>query len=208
MVCHLHGHSDQRPSDIAFLNRHVDRFVPVSQFVADQWQMSGLDLAKITVVHNAIDPGEYPAGGLAERDRARRLLGVPDDTYVACYLGRLDTEKGVDVLLRAWHRLGLPPNRGQLLLVGSSVADRDGGSHLAELHRLAGPGVVFLGNRRDVVTPLHAADVLVVPSLFDEPFGRRGHRGLGHGTAGDRLPGRWDPGDPDRLVGPIPGCSR
>ena len=172
VVCHLHGHSDQRPGDVALLNRHVARFVPVSQHVADQWAATGLDEARITVVHNGVDPDEYPAGGLDERTAARKALGLPDDAFVVTCVARLDPEKGVDVLLRAWELLGLPPGRGRLLLVGSSVTADDAGAHLAGLHGLAGDGVVFLGNRRDVVTPLHAADVAVVPSRMAEPFGR------------------------------------
>jgi glycosyltransferase involved in cell wall biosynthesis len=37
---------------------------------------------------------------------------------------------------------------------------------------LADDSVQFLAGRRDVVTPLHAADVVVVPSVWQEAFGR------------------------------------
>jgi glycosyltransferase involved in cell wall biosynthesis len=35
--------------------------------------------------------------------------------------------------------------------------------------------------RRDVITPLHAADVVVVPSTYDEPFGRAVIEGMATG---------------------------
>ncbi len=106
VVCHVHGYLDIGPARTAFLDRHVDRFVAISQFVADPWIASGIDAAKVEVVHNGIDPADYPVGDLDERRRARAELGVPDDDrLVVTYVGRLDREKGVDVLLEAWRRL-------------------------------------------------------------------------------------------------------
>lgn len=70
IVCHLHGHTDLDPRRIAFLNRNVDRFIVISEFVADLRLASGLDPAKTGVVHNGIDPAEYPYGGLEERSAA------------------------------------------------------------------------------------------------------------------------------------------
>jgi glycosyltransferase involved in cell wall biosynthesis len=172
VVCHLHGHTDLGADRVAFLNRHVGRFVIISQFVADQWLASGLDPAKIDIVFNGIDPSEYAVGGMAERAKARTELGLPDDAFVVTYFGRVDREKGVHILLEAWRRLGLRGDAGRLLVVGSSMVDHDGGAYQAELTGLAGDNVQFLGARRDVVTPLHAADVAVVPSIWDEPFGR------------------------------------
>jgi len=160
------------PARIAHLNRHVGRFVVISQFVADQWLASGLDPEKVGVVRNGIDPAAYPVGGLAERSAARRELALPEDAYVVAYVGRLDREKGVDVALSAWRLLDLSPEAARLLVVGSPTVKDDADAYRAELEALAGPGVTFLPGRADVVGPLHAADVVVVPSRWDEPFGR------------------------------------
>ena len=172
VVCHEHGYLELSSRRIDFINRHVDRFIMISQFVADPWLARGLDPDKVEVVHNGIDPTEYPFGGLEERSAARRSLGLPDDAFVVTFLGRLDRVKGVDVLLKAWRLLGLDPERARLLVVGSSVTDHDAGGHLAELQELADDTVQFLPAQRDVIPPLHAADAVVVPSLWDEPFGR------------------------------------
>jgi glycosyltransferase involved in cell wall biosynthesis len=181
VVCHLHGHTDLSPDRMAFLNRHVDRFVIISQFVADEWLAAGLDPPKADVVFNGIDPAEYPFGGMEERTEARRILELPDDGFVVTYFGRVDREKGVHVLLEAWRRLSLDPKRSGLLVVGSSMVDHDEGAYQAELEALAADGVRFLPARRDVVVTLHAADVVVVPSTWDEPFGRTVIEGLSTG---------------------------
>ncbi len=172
VVNHLHGWTDLDPKRIAFLNRHVGRFVIISRFTADQWLGSGLDPTKIDIVFNGIDPAEYPFGGLEERTAARLALGLPEEPFVVTYFGRLDREKGVDVLLRAWRHLNLGPDKARLLVVGSSTVFDAPEAYPNELRELADDSVHFLPARRDVVTPLHAADVVVVPSLFDEPFGR------------------------------------
>ena len=173
MVCHEHGHSDhldQRRIDR--LRRHVDRFVMVSDFIAELWLESGLDPDKVDVVFNGVDPAEYPLGGDEERSAARHALGLGQEPFVVTYFGRLDREKGVHVLLEAWRQLDFGPDEARLLVVGSSTVQLDAAAYQAELHALATDTVRFIPGQRDVVTPLHASDVVVVPSVWQEPFGR------------------------------------
>ncbi len=173
IVCHEHGY-DGRLSErrIDRFRRHVDRFVVVSQFVADQWLTMGLDPDQVDVVFNGIDPAEYPLGGAEERSAARQALGIGEDLFVVTCVGRLDREKGVHVLLDAWRRLGLGPGEGALVVMGSSTVHRDAAAYQAELRAMATDSVRFVPGQRDVVTPLHAADVAVVPSVVPESFGR------------------------------------
>jgi glycosyltransferase involved in cell wall biosynthesis len=173
VVCHEHGHSDHlSPHRIDFINRHVDAYIMPSRYVADLWLGSGLDPAKVSVVYNGIDPAEYPFGGLVERSAQRAALGIPEDAFVAVYFGRLDREKGVDVLLKAWRRLGMDSARARLLVVGSATALHLAAAYRRELDELASDGVQFLPNTDDVSGALHAADVAVVPSVWGEAFGR------------------------------------
>jgi glycosyltransferase involved in cell wall biosynthesis len=151
----------------------VSRFTANSGFTRDAWLNAGIDPAKVDLVYLGIDPAEYPQGGATERYAARERLGIRQDDFVATFVGRLDASKGVPVLLDAWHRLGLTSSEAQLLLVGTPVLQGDPQAYLDELTASAPPGSVrFLGARRDVVTPLHAADVAVVPSVVHESFGR------------------------------------
>jgi glycosyltransferase involved in cell wall biosynthesis len=155
------------------LSAKVSRFTANSRFTQDAWLNAGIDPAKVDLVYLGIDPAEYPQGGATERCAARERLGIPQDAFVATFVGRLDASKGVPVLLDAWHRLGLASSEAQLLLVGAPVLHGDPEAYLDELTASAPPGSVrFLGTRRDVVTPLHAADVAVVPSVVHESFGR------------------------------------
>src|SRR5208283_3415617 len=99
---------------------------------------------------------------------ARRELGLPDAPLLVLYFGRIDPTKGVDVLTRALGRLDTAARPVELLVVGSAFDDAWASDTLAAspvpAHRLP--------MRTDVVTPLHAADVVVVPSVCEEAFGR------------------------------------
>ena len=172
IVCHLHGHVEMDPSQMAFINSHVNRYIGVSRFLVDQWISTGVDPNKISVVWNGIDPDAYPEGGAAEAAASRQALGLPTDAYVVLYFGQLNAHKGVDVLLRAWRRVAPDGRDARLVVFGSPFSDQDDGSYMAELERLADDRVSFIPRRKEVVPILHAADVVVVPSVFDEPFGR------------------------------------
>jgi glycosyltransferase involved in cell wall biosynthesis len=171
VVCHLHEIRHRRPG--GFPNAHVRKFIAVSESLRSEWVEVGLDPNLIDVVYNGVSLDDYPLGGAEERARARADLGLPEDGFVVLYYGRLDAEKGVDVLLDAWGRLDIGDGGGRLLLVGSpSMHLADGEGELERMRRNEPPGCTWLPARADVVTPLHAADVVVVPSVWAEPFGR------------------------------------
>lgn len=92
------------------------------------------------------------------------------------YVGQLIAGKGVRVLMEAVKRLDIPFT---LTFVGSGRDD-------ALLHRmalgLADGAVRFAGWQADVASFLLSADVAVVPSLWNEPFGMVGPEALAAGV--------------------------
>ncbi|HXW35087.1 MAG TPA: glycosyltransferase family 4 protein, partial [Acidimicrobiales bacterium] len=185
LVMHFRGFADElTPRQLAkrvkVYNDVADRLIAVSAFVGNQWTSAGLDPKKVQVIHNGIDPDEYPFGDAVARSRARAVLGLDDSLFVVTFAGRVDVEKGVEVLLQAWKELGVGPHEGCLLLVGSPITHDRPDWYLSELQRGVDASVRFIPMQRDVITPLHAADVAVVPSRF-EPFGRSVIEGLATG---------------------------
>lgn len=101
----------------------------------------------------------------------RRLL---DGGLRVLYLGRLSHRKGVDVAVDAVMRLSRHGRPAHLDIVGAVFPGNE--AYEAGLRGLvaadaAGASVTFHGFQNDVWPYLAAADVVVVPSRLDEPFG-------------------------------------
>lgn len=169
VVCHLHEFKPVRRSSLRLWAGMVDRFVVGSSYQRRAWTNHGLPPARTEVIHPGLSQSTYPQGTDEDRRHIRRQLGLPPDGYVALYMGRLIPEKGIDVLLEAWRALGLPPEQARLLIVGLPATTDD---YIDRLRTMAPSGCDWLPMRRAVVPMLHAADVLVLPSRWDEPFGR------------------------------------
>lgn len=166
LVVHLHN----RPTfpGVAVFGRLTAAFAAVSADIRREWVRAGLPAARVDVVHNGIDPADYPATGLVERAAARAALGLDPAAYVVLYYGRAAPEKGVDVLLDAWRQLD--DTAAQLVIVADG--DLGGSDYASSLRRDLPETVVWLPMRRNVSQVLDAADVVVLPAQWAEPFGR------------------------------------
>lgn len=128
--------------------------VAISQFVA-----ACLDRRPV-VIPNPYDARVFKKG-LPEIERTGELL----------FVGRLVSEKGLDLLLEALSRLRKRELRPSLTIVGA-------GPSLDAMQRLAGDlglhdQVTFAGPQRgdDLAKTFNSHRILVVPSRYDEPFG-------------------------------------
>jgi glycosyltransferase involved in cell wall biosynthesis len=144
--------SEARPLALArraMVRGAAGAFVP-GRAAAEYARSLGVREDRIALAPNAVDaalfaaPGRPPAGELC--------------TFL--YAGRLDAEKGLDVLLEAFRDVP-----GELLLAGS-------GTEGERLRALASARVRFLGALdRDALAPVYAAaDAFVLPSR-SEPWG-------------------------------------
>jgi glycosyltransferase involved in cell wall biosynthesis len=171
IVCHLHDFTSTGRAYRELVAGRVSSFVAVSQWLRSEWIGNGIDPGRIEIVPNGIRTTDYPPTSPAERQRSREAFGIPPDAYVVLYAGRVESIKGTDVLLDAWERLGLAPDEGRLLILGGRP-DRFVGDYEQRLRDRAVPGCDWHLMRPDVVSAMHAADVLVLPSVGDESFGR------------------------------------
>lgn len=160
----------------------------VSAFTA-RWveRVHGLPPGSVAVVPNGVD---------AERFRPAAPDAPPSDRPVLQFVGRTGLEKAPDLLLSAAARLvrdhGLAPDAFSVRLVGSNhwngftldAYQAQLNEQIAEL-RAIGVGVEQTGHvGREALPALMAtADIHVVPSRWDEPFGLTTLEGMACGLA-------------------------
>lgn len=138
----------------------VDEVVCVSEAERRNGVAHGLRSA--TVVPNGVDVGRFAP---AESGPARAELGLADVPTAVC-VGRLDAQKGQEVLVRAWPLVREHVPDAVLVLVGEGPRRSELG---ALAHRLGvGEAILLPGARNDVPNWYTAADVVSFSSLHGE----------------------------------------
>lgn len=130
--------------------------IAVSEGVRESLLAHGINPKNIVVVYNAANLKRYRVN--TPRKDLRRKFGIPQDSFVCIFVGRLIGDKAVDVLLTAL--ANVPGIRA--CIVGAGPEEESLKRQSAELG-LEGR-VQFLGSLVDVPELLHAADLLVLPS--------------------------------------------
>ena len=127
----------------------------------------------IITVHNGIDIKRF-----SEAQPIKRMkLGVAKDDFVVFYSGRLTKEKGILELIRAIKQINSIPNI-KLIIAGASFYGKDSKETiytkiLQEEAKDIKESVYFTGfiDYKEMPSYLKTANVVVVPSLWEEPFG-------------------------------------
>lgn len=121
-----------------------------------------LDAGKIHVIHNAIDASRFQPATEASRQATRQQLALPDSATVLIYVGSGFERKGLKAAIEA-----LAASDRYLIVVGQD-------KQLQRYQQLANQlncldRLRFVGVQQDVQPFYHAADALLLPTLYD-PF--------------------------------------
>jgi glycosyltransferase involved in cell wall biosynthesis len=157
-----------------FVYRHADAIVVYGEHVARFLENEGVKRERIFVAAHAVDNDAYArVVAPAEMDDLRRSLGIAPAAKVVLFIGRLEVDKGLPLLVQAFASIAAAD--AVLVLAGA-------GSERARLEALArdlgiGERVKFPGYVAPSATvPLYAlAWMYVLPSIttprFKEPWG-------------------------------------
>lgn len=138
---------------------NVSSLICVSEASAASFVAAGVPDSLIDVVRNgvvAVPPSR-------SREVIRRALGVFDEAPLAIMVARMTTQKNHTSLISSMPDILARYPGLQLALVGTGPLE-------AELREAAAPlgkAVLFLGHRDDVPDLLAAADLFLLPSLFE-----------------------------------------
>jgi glycosyltransferase involved in cell wall biosynthesis len=150
-----------------FLNRRAAAFVAVSGFIAEKMREAGTPSDRLEVIYS-----RPPARPDATPFDAAQL---DSDGFNVVFVGQVNASKGVDKLIEAFARASAAYPRARLLVAGR-ISDWVGDAWARELRdrTLGDPAlaakVQFLGFLEDVPGLLAHADLVVVPTVTDEPL--------------------------------------
>ena len=159
--------------------RHM---ICVSEAVKEQLLTKGIDASQARVIYTGLDTLQYGHGGGSNGSQPGgsrlRLL----------YSGRLAADKGVHTLIQAMHDLvNRPMLVGQisLTLAGSGDVEYESKLHAMVSQLALSEHITFLGQipYAEMSALYSDYDVLVVPSIWPEPFARTVLEGMASGLA-------------------------
>ena len=175
--CILHLHNDFLCTETPKAKELYDNYhkiICVSDYIKKRAQViNPVAQKKCATVYNAIDTFKFEKAYPAKRCQ----LGLSDNNFIIVYSGRLTKEKGVLQLIQAIKFIKNTTNL-KLMIIGASTygEDRHPTLFIKQLKEELEPikdMVVFTGyiNYELVPSYLKMADIAVVPSMWEEPFG-------------------------------------
>ena len=175
------GHDFPRP--LALGLKGVKKFIALSNQTKLDWVKSGLDEEKIEIVHGGTNPEKFKPSN--DFSLTRKEWNIPENTRIVSYVGRLDKEKGLETLIKAFALLPKGNVNTRLLIAGKPLSQ--GEEYKKSLEQLViylgiEQEVNFLGHVANPASVYQVSDVTVLPSLWSEPFGRTNIESMACGT--------------------------
>lgn len=175
----LHLHNDFLNKDIPqarAIYEAADRIVTVSDYIGSRVKTIDPNSNKCVTVGNGIDLQAFSKEHACQISRSQ--IGLQPADFVLVYSGRITREKGIVQLIEAMQQLKEYANL-KLLVMGSSFYGNANDSHnpfiasLKEAAKSLEERIVFTGYvpYQQMPSYLQLADVAVIPSQWEEPFG-------------------------------------
>lgn len=150
--------------------READKIICVSNHTREELiKTYGANPDKTFAIHNAVSKENFSAPDEKDLYFFRKVLAEENEKIIL-YVGRLDKEKGIDILLDAFADFKKTLENLKLVIVGKGILEENLRKKAGELK--VENAVQFTGYLSETVLNYvyHCSDVQVVPSLY-EPFG-------------------------------------
>lgn len=166
-VLELHDDPANRPARWERIKAHVAKYVVITRGLQERLIALGVPASLIRVAPDGYDPKdfEHPGDRLAER----QLLNLPEDAFVAIYIGGFYPWKGVDLVVQAWRKTD---QNAHLVLIGGPEGDRRRLESFVPTEAAKRIHIVPLMEHARAVRALAAADVGLLTSSERQEIGR------------------------------------
>lgn len=148
------------------VRKKASAFIGISDEMMHDLAEYGIEEERRVLIPNGV---EMPTRSGAERAesaaRIRAEIGADAETRVAVFAGRMEKQKNVDTLLKAFGKIIAEGQVGKLVLLGDGALMEEHQKLAAELG--LGDAVVFAGRVENVEDYLAAADLFVLPALAE-----------------------------------------
>ena len=176
LIYHLHNDNlNSNTYKSQELYQLATSIITVSDYIRMRILTINVSDSKSIVVHNGIDLSSFSHCNQLLYER--KDFGISEGDFIVVFSGRLTEEKGILQLITAFHKL-TKYSKIKLLIVGGSFYGRnkDDNMFVKKLKEKAyniQDKIIFTGFKpyHDVPSILALADVAVLPSIWNEPFG-------------------------------------
>jgi len=144
--------------------RNANGYIAITADEINQLKAYGVEADEVSIIPNAINPEDFQANDIAD---FRRKYGLSDCPFIM-FMGRLNSIKGPDLLLRAfcnvkdelkpYHLVFAGPDGGMLAKLKETVAKLGIGGRVHFIDYLGG---------EDKSQAYYAADIVVIPSRHE-----------------------------------------
>lgn len=142
--------------------------LPLNNTEAEQYNLMGVKPEKIQIIPNGIDLTEHE--NLPTANVFRKKYGIQQNQKIILYVGRLDSTKGIDLLIRSFAEILTKERYTRLFIIG-------GGEQKGDLEQIVTSlnlenNISFTGfvTKEDKMAAYVDADVFVTPSFTGFPM--------------------------------------
>lgn len=179
MIYHMHNDIDgtTKPQYLCrFIAETAKVILPVSEYIKRHFYEIAPN-NKMKVFYNCIDLDVFDTDKEYNTAELKKKYGIKEEDFVFLYTGRVCPEKGILELLKAFKQLVKDYKNIKLLVVGSRwynlIAKDEYFEQLIGESKGYEDKVIFTGYvfPEDMPAIYTLGDVLVIPSMWEEPFG-------------------------------------
>lgn len=186
LIYHMHNDfyaKNRTPKYYSIISKTAYKILTVSKYLENRC-MKIKERPNIEVLYNCIDEKIY---NLENKKNFRKKFGIKNDEIVIGFAGRLIQEKGILELVKAFKMLN-NNKKIKLLIVGTNIfTNLKKDKYLQKIYNEISEikdNIIFSGFVETKLMPMiyNTMDILVIPSMWEEPFGCVAIEGMAMGV--------------------------